>query len=264
MLITGSLDTTIKVWSRHDASLISTLVGHTEPITATKLADAHTLVSSAQDATLRIWDLAKNVCSRILIGHPSSIKSLDIQTHIICSGDILGNVLFWHLETGNLITSLKLVGNGLLIPVDQVKKHHEDITISSIQLDGDRLLIATLQGTLTLFNTCSLDCSTTFAQSLECAATPNFLPHDKSVSICASSPDHTYSAGWCLAGRSDAWRLMCVTSTGVCHVWNHKTGCKLYTLSNDAQGAFTSVVFNDFYILVGTRDGSLSIWEPNA
>jgi WD40 repeat protein len=58
ILISGSSDTTIKLWNIASGELIDTLMGHADAVNALALtSDSKRLVSASSDNTLRVWQV---------------------------------------------------------------------------------------------------------------------------------------------------------------------------------------------------------------
>jgi len=55
ILVSGSLDNTIKIWNPTTGALIQTLTGHTNPVKALTVLQNGNLVSGSEDYTIKIW-----------------------------------------------------------------------------------------------------------------------------------------------------------------------------------------------------------------
>ena len=68
--ISGSIDTTLRVWDLESGEAIRTLHGHTSGVNAMALtSDGHRIVSGSDDMTLRVWDLESGVTIHSLQDH---------------------------------------------------------------------------------------------------------------------------------------------------------------------------------------------------
>lgn len=57
--LSGSFDTTLKLWEVATAKELRTLRGHSEPVFAVAYApDGRTALSGSKDKTLKLWDLS--------------------------------------------------------------------------------------------------------------------------------------------------------------------------------------------------------------
>ena len=70
-IISGSLDTTIRVYNFHTGRLVQTLYGH-QSLTSGMVLRKNQLISSNADGTVRVWDILTGESSRILSGEPPS------------------------------------------------------------------------------------------------------------------------------------------------------------------------------------------------
>jgi len=92
------------------ASLIRTLKGHTRPVTAVELtSDGRYAVSSSDDGTLRVWDLASGQSTKTLQGHTGSIVALALTSdgRYAVSGSTDHTLRVWDLATGQSIKTLE-------------------------------------------------------------------------------------------------------------------------------------------------------------
>jgi WD40 repeat protein len=65
--VSGSVDTTVKIWDLSTWSCRQTLQGHTNWIYAVAFAaDGQTVISSCQDETIKIWDVRTGSCLKSL------------------------------------------------------------------------------------------------------------------------------------------------------------------------------------------------------
>lgn len=123
-LISGSEDTTIRIWDLATGEQRQILRGHTGPIQA---LDASTtsrfLASGSADSTIKLWNSQTGQELRTLRGHTSFINDVkfspDGQTLVSASAD--KTIKLWHVETGSEIltfTGHKSFVNDLAISPD--------------------------------------------------------------------------------------------------------------------------------------------------
>ncbi|KAI8903132.1 WD40-repeat-containing domain protein [Gorgonomyces haynaldii] len=266
-VITGSIDGTLRIYHRESTNCKHCLVGHTEPVTCLVFQN-NLLVSGSQDGHVRLWSdiQTKSVeCVRLLTGHEGGIKCLALSGNCL---QVLGfNSLFelQSLGVDEHSTRPKLDPTQVLVD-----------PISSIEMDHERMLIATLSGHLHLFHLkpppMDQDPTQSYFSSMRWLQQDDVFTLDKHVVLPKQG------SVWQLCSRHDRWRLMSGTSEGTCSVWNHRTGKLLYTLetkkvddnavkgltsiSKGGNGALTGLAFDDFYIVAGGTDGIVRIWEP--
>ncbi|KAG0695541.1 WD40-repeat-containing domain protein [Suillus ampliporus] len=83
--------------------------GHRGAATVRDLAvspDRQRMVTGSSSKTVRLWDLKKGVVSNKLEGHRDHVSKLAVSRdgQIIASGDIRGNIIAWHGQTGTSLT----------------------------------------------------------------------------------------------------------------------------------------------------------------
>lgn len=101
-LVTGSFDTTLRVWDTDSDTCIAVLKGHTAVVRAVQF-DTSTIISGSIDSTIRIWNAQTFECVRVLTGHNSQgITCLDFQEKLLVSGSVDGSVQIWDLSTASV------------------------------------------------------------------------------------------------------------------------------------------------------------------
>jgi WD40 repeat protein len=105
--------------------------------------DNRRMITCSHDKTLRLWDLRTGVMLKKMEGHHDRVLALAISRdgQLIASGDESGEVVAWHGETGELLTS------------QPIKAHSHGI--SSLDFSPDATELATGSGdcTVKLWNT---------------------------------------------------------------------------------------------------------------
>ncbi|KAI6038980.1 WD40 repeat-like protein [Pisolithus marmoratus] len=86
VLVSGSLDNTIKVWDVETGQTVGTLFGHIEGVWAVA-CDKLRLVSASHDRTVKVWNLDEGKCTATLSGHRGAVT--------IVSGSDDGDLRIW-------------------------------------------------------------------------------------------------------------------------------------------------------------------------
>ncbi|ORY28795.1 WD40-repeat-containing domain protein [Naematelia encephala] len=95
LLVTGSLDGTVKLWDVETGVEKSTLFGHIEGVWAVDIDGLH-LVSASHDRTIKVWERDTGTCAQTLVGHRGAVTSLQLSDDMIVSGSDDGGVMVWN------------------------------------------------------------------------------------------------------------------------------------------------------------------------
>jgi WD40 repeat protein len=112
--ISGSADTTVRIWDLDSGRMLRTLRGHTAEISFLILtADGRRAISTSEDQTLRVWDLESGREVRLVpIGEgTSNIKAVVTDAYgriaVVLSTPNQDRLDVWNLESGQKLHSLQ-------------------------------------------------------------------------------------------------------------------------------------------------------------
>jgi WD40 repeat protein len=109
-VVTGSIDSTARVWLLADGSLVRTLEGHSGNVFSVCVTpDGLHVVTGSRDSTARVWLLADGSLVRSLEGHSSGVYSVCVTPdglHVV-TGSIDKTARVWLLANGSLVRTLK-------------------------------------------------------------------------------------------------------------------------------------------------------------
>ncbi|KAK3683085.1 hypothetical protein LTR37_020570 [Vermiconidia calcicola] len=97
-LITGSYDTTAKVWNVQTGEVLRTLRGHTSGIRCLQFDDSK-LMTGSLDCTLRLWNWKTGQCLRVFQAHTAGIVTLHFSGPWVASGSMDQTIRVWNSET---------------------------------------------------------------------------------------------------------------------------------------------------------------------
>jgi division protein 1 len=80
-------------------SMIRELPGHNDMITALDFdVPFGTMVTSALDDTVRVWDMSAGRCMGLLEGHTASVRALQVEDNIVATGSMDATIRLWNLS----------------------------------------------------------------------------------------------------------------------------------------------------------------------
>ncbi|KAG7191645.1 uncharacterized protein KQ657_002914 [Scheffersomyces spartinae] len=106
-LISGSWDSTARVWDLESFTTIYTLKGHKSSVWDAKIIDEDTFITASADRTIRLWQNQTEV--RQFIGHNDVVRKIllypdDPSRFASCSND--GTIKVWDIDSANCIQTL--------------------------------------------------------------------------------------------------------------------------------------------------------------
>eukprot|EP01012_Entosiphon_sulcatum_P016545 TRINITY_DN2146_c0_g1_i1.p1 TRINITY_DN2146_c0_g1~~TRINITY_DN2146_c0_g1_i1.p1 ORF type:complete len:413 (-),score=42.78 TRINITY_DN2146_c0_g1_i1:14-1252(-) len=182
-LITGSADSTIRIWDLNDGKSKIVLSGHEGPVLCIAIhKNSQLLVSGSADHSVKVWNLDNYKLHYTLTGHTDEVRTVAISPDgaNIVSASFDTTIRLWHRRTGKEggllageqggIKSLCFCDNGNLLVSGGV-----DGSINVWRFAQGKL-IATLHG---------------HAEEITTLASPSYNPQDTHVKLLSGSLDGT-------------------------------------------------------------------------
>jgi serine/threonine protein kinase len=111
VLITAETDHALHLWSLPDGSMLNSLSGHTDKVTALATCPkGRFLISGSNDRTVRLWNTESGESLQTLTGHqqPITAVAMSPDTRTIASGSKDGTLRLWDAQTGALIRTMTI------------------------------------------------------------------------------------------------------------------------------------------------------------
>jgi len=108
-LVSGSADTTIKLWDLNNGQVKSTPIGHTNSVLSVAISpDGQTLASGSADATIKLWNLRFGQEIRTLDEGCGVVFAVCFHPHepILVSVHENRTIKLWNLLSGEVIRSI--------------------------------------------------------------------------------------------------------------------------------------------------------------
>jgi len=95
LVVSASLDNTIKVWDVEGGVCARTMFGHIEGVWDVDV-DKLRIISGSHDRTLKIWDKDSGRCLHTLVGHTSAVTAVSLQDQYAITGSDDATVRIWN------------------------------------------------------------------------------------------------------------------------------------------------------------------------
>eukprot|EP00916_Digyalum_oweni_P000881 GHVL01001782.1.p1 GENE.GHVL01001782.1~~GHVL01001782.1.p1 ORF type:complete len:205 (+),score=39.56 GHVL01001782.1:49-663(+) len=111
-MISTGMDNKICVWEPTGVKCTD-LTNHKSSVAGIHISPSNHAVTWAYDGEIILWDLnGPKALSALRGGHSNPVVSLEWQNRLLISGDRSGKIVFWDVETGQILTkSQNHVGN---------------------------------------------------------------------------------------------------------------------------------------------------------
>ncbi|CAG4942638.1 unnamed protein product [Colias eurytheme] len=218
LVISGSTDRTLRVWNAKTGQCLKVLAGHTSTVRCMHLHQ-NRVVSGSRDATLRVWSIPDGRCLRVLVGHLAAVRCVQYDGKVVVSGAYDYFVKVWNPETGECLHTLAGHTN----------------RVYSLQFDGIHVVSGSLDTSIRVWDVESgqLKHTLTGHQSL----TSGMELHSNIL----------------VSGNADS----------TVKVWDITTGHCLHTLSgpNKHQSAVTCLQSSNRFVITSSDDGTVKLWD---
>uniref|UniRef100_A0A671TT70 F-box/WD repeat-containing protein 7 n=1 Tax=Sparus aurata TaxID=8175 RepID=A0A671TT70_SPAAU len=217
-VISGSTDRTLRVWDAESGECVHTLYGHTSTVRCMHL-HGNRVVSGSRDTTLRVWDVSTGRCEHVLTGHVAAVRCVQYDGRRVVSGGYDYMVKVWDPETEACLHTLQGHTN----------------RVYSLQFDGAFVVSGSLDTSIRVWD----------AETGGCVHT---LTGHQSLTSGMELRDNIL-----VSGNADS----------TVRVWDVRTGQCLHTLQgpNKHQSAVTCLQFCRGLVLSSSDDGTVKLWD---
>lgn len=224
-LVSGSFDTTLKLWNLATGKEIATLEGNAGSVHSVAISsDGRTVASANGDKTIKLWNSVTGQEIRTLYGHSSSVESIAMSPNnkILASGSFDGNIKLWDLPSGKEIATLN--------------SHSGAVKSVAFGRNGQTLASGNEDNTIKLWNLAS-------KQLIR-----SFKGHSQPIRSVAMSSD-----GQTLASSS---------ADATIKLWNLMTGQEIYTFKGHSYSVNSIAFTADGKTLAsGSSDYTIKLWD---
>ena len=256
------------------------LPAHSDTITAIDFdAPFGTLVTSALDDTVRVWDLNAGRCMGFLEGHRASVRCLQIEDHIVATGSIDASIKLWdlskaeHMAYNSRINKVGQEDNG-----DEHRTAEEDAESTSPNLQACQVysLEAHVDEVTALHHRMNTLISGSADKTIRqwdlvkgrCVQTLDVL---WAAAQASATQAPTTTSQWHKSGRPSGAEaafvgalqcfdaaLACGTADGMVRLWDLRSGQVGRSLVGHT-GPITCLQFDDLKLVTGSLDRSIRV-----
>ncbi|NES01066.1 MAG: WD40 repeat domain-containing protein, partial [Symploca sp. SIO1B1] len=146
-MISGSWDSSVKVWNFETGEELFTFTGHVDRVNALAVTpDSQWVISGSRDCTIQVWNLKTGEQLLTISDHPDSIEALAVSPDgkYIISGSWEGTVKVWNLITGEELLALNLHKEpvrSVAITKNHIISSSDDKTIHVLKPEEKQLII---------------------------------------------------------------------------------------------------------------------------
>ena len=276
-------------------SNIRELQAHNDMITALDFdAPFGTMVTSALDDTVRVWDLNLGRCIGLLEGHQASVRCLQVEDNIVATGSMDASIRLWDLSQAEYTPYGSTPSQSIIqeeIEDDDGLAYEEQSSqppsqpqpssmrdcalttlsghvaeITALNFHGDALVSGSADKTLRQWDLTKGRCVQTL-DVLWAAAQASATINTTSVSNPASKPSGFHNTGTRIPDSSadfvgalqcfDA-ALACGTADGMVRLWDLRSGQVHRSLVGHT-GAVTCLQFDESVMVTGSADRSIRV-----
>jgi F-box/WD-40 domain protein MET30 len=269
ILITGSYDTTAKVWDLATGKEIRTLTGHTLGIRCLQFNDAR-LITGSLDGTIRVWDWRTGECKVQMRAHTGGVIGLHMADKLLASGSTDNTIVVHDLgeRTKHTLRGHTDWVNCVKIdlPSRTIFSASDDMTVKLWDLDTQTCLrtyeghVGQVQQVLPLpadfeideedYVTHGNDASDTASLASESNEKPCTDTY-RTEPIFPNDPDRPSPPQYMFTGSLD----------GTIRLWHVPSGRCVHRFFGHIEGVW-SLAADTLRLVSGAEDKTIKIWDP--
>lgn len=220
--LTGSADTTVRLWDLQDGTCIKIFKGHTSKITALEFQDEeHYFASGSEDGSVRLWNIEEDNCihtfpciyTNTVPASYSRLRSITFCENLLITRDS-HNTIYWDLATKSVVSGVRNItldtGQNYSIVIEPLRivkrkinsKSEEVISVLSqddpsnpitcgeISPDDKLVLTGLMDGAAKLWDLQKGECLKTYIGHIGPVCAVTFSPNSRQAYIVSYSVDH--------------------------------------------------------------------------
>ncbi|KAL3303435.1 mitochondrial division protein 1 [Colletotrichum asianum] len=251
---------------------------HQDTITALDFdAPFGTMVTSAMDDSIKVWDLNAGRCIGLLEGHTASVRTLQVEDNFLVTGGMDATIRLWDLSKAHYDPHGSQfdddedgiafenpddspveppAGSMRDCPLYTLQSHVDEIT--ALHFRNDILVSGSADKTLRQWDLENGRCVQTLDVMWAAAQASANFGSDSSWRQTSRAPAQT--AHFIGALQVFETALACGTADGMVRLWDLRSGQVHRSLVGHT-GPVTCLQFDDVHLVTGSMDRSIRIWD---
>lgn len=276
ILVTGSYDTTIKIWDIETCEEIRTLKGHTSGVRCLQF-DGTKLISGSIDRSLKVWNWRTGECISTYTGHSGGVISLHFDSAILASGSVDKTIKIWNFEDKSTFLLRGHTDWVNAVKVDSASRTvfsaSDDFTVRLWDLDTKSCIqifdghVGQVQQVLPLPHEFDLEEDETDITSSEnetissTISLPNDVPHP---SLADVPPNEVYGPSSATSSRPMPPRYMLTGALdSTIRLWDTTTRKCLRTYFGHVEGIW-ALAADTIRVVTGAEDRMVKVWDARS
>lgn len=262
-------------------TMIREIRAHQETITAMDFdAPFGTMVTSALDDSVRVWDLNAGRCIGLLEGHTASVRTLQVEDNILATGSVDATIRLWDLSKarydphgGQLEKDEDDDGiafeNPDAQPVDPPEGSMDDCPLITLQAHMDEITALNFRGDVLVSGSADKTIRHWDLEKGRCVQTLDVMW--AAAAQASTNMGSVEGVGWRQTSRAPTQNadfigalqvfdaaLACGTADGMVRLWDLRSGQVHRSLVGHT-GPVTCLQFDDVHLITGSLDRSVRV-----
>lgn len=262
-------------------SSIREIQAHNDMITALDFdAPFGTMVTSALDDTVRVWDLNLGRCIGLLEGHHASVRCLQVEDSIVATGSMDASIRLWDLSRADYSPHEDTIDEAEEeddspggensqdhLPAQHHPSSMQDCPLFSLEAHVDEVTALHFKGDTLVSGSSDKTLRQWDLVKGRCVQTLDVLWAAAQASATIGSSDHQWrstgrvpdaSADFVGALQCFDAALACGTADGMVRLWDLRSGQVHRSLVGHT-GPVTCLQFDDVHLVTGSLDRSIRV-----
>lgn len=251
-IISGSNDTTIKIWDLSNGNCINTLRGHSAAVSCLAFEQGK-IISGSNDGMILIWDCETDQPLKTLVENGDAISCVAVNDGKVISGSADGKIQIFDFETGKCLSSLSphagsitslVIYNGMIFSASNDETiqifdlesgkhiHTNNEHCVALVVDKNRIFSASIDNSIKIFDLETGNCIRTLKGHKDDIA---------SLSIVEN-------------------KLISCSYDNVVKIWDIESGKCLQTITG-SEGVIHDMTYVDGKIVSGSSENTIKVWN---